>query len=372
MLKMAVSRTGREQEPAYKIYGKQGDPDFLHGLPPGSEGYRVQTTKVVITAEEKRLGRAVQDIFDNSDNGLNRVQPWSIVNGIIQLPDVSAQRDIQIGARSSAPFETSIPISVIPTSALRGEQLSQRAVRATRRIYAIEAWLTDYTEAARMLFRGNQGVSDTYDKWTAEESMHVRAARTVLIETGNGDPEDMDDVRDLVLTSRWTPPFSTGRRMLIYAYPQERLTGETDFLLAKAMREEGNAPLSARIFTEGIGSDEFYHSFVFENLIGVYAQDDPKGTEEDAYFVSEHFLMPGDLISHNPRENASVFNHIGVDKNFIAKSLHRSMAKLDKDLQKHLKGKFLDMSRIRDIICYRVGLSPTDNEAWQKLLAGTR
>lgn len=359
----AIDRVSEDQ-PLIKTYGRLGDPNFLEGLPEGSEGYRIQVSKVPITPEEKRLNEEISAIFDNPENGVNRQQPWSVVNGVLEFHSASAQRTVKSQADEGIPFETTLPIQVIPAKALRAERFGLKAANALRMIYGIESWLPDFMDGTNELYRNIPGVSDWYFKWISEESMHIRASRLLLIETDNGDPEELDEFREEVLQTKWITPHTTKRRMAIYPYPQEHLTGGTDLLEAKVMRQDG-APLSARVLTE-IGSDEFYHSTVFEKIIGVYALLDPEGTKEDIYYVHDTFQMPGDLNMPNPRANMMAFHRIGANRRFIARGLYRCLEKLDKDLGQGEP--FLDMKKVRDIVCFRAGIATSDDERFANLI----
>jgi len=146
---------------------------------------------------------------------------------------------------------------------------------------AIEDFLPDYMKKAEELFRGNEGIHDSYMQWGNEEKQHSKVAELILLNTrrssgevGHMTLEESRMSRQRKLLSGWDIPFPTGREIVAYAVFQELMTRDAYKILSDRAELEG-APITSDLL-KLVAGDEAYHGGgrIYEvfKTIKVYAE----------------------------------------------------------------------------------------------------
>lgn len=366
-----------------KIYGPTGTYLKTRGGDEPKDGYRVSHRAIEITEEERIIGQATSDLFENT---FRRPQPWTILNeGAFRLPKVKALRDavIRLTSQNSQEdhsveagkkdFQESLnsaltprlvtDVEVLPIRQIQNERIPSQLANVLETFYLVERYLPDFGRVALSVLRNYKGLTEAYYQWIHEEDYHSLMDRAILLATGSRTRKDLDDLDDLLLNKEWIAPFITVRRMMAYAFLQERMTRDAYEVLARNLEVAG-APYSA----EGlrwISNDEGFHGAWFKSGgLLEFAKLDREGTEQDVYFVASHFRMPLDFIAPDLKQRArNLKRGLGIQRSTYARKLYQYMCELpfvDKKKAFLVAGAYasidlVDQRRLEEIL-----LSPTE------------
>lgn len=200
---------------------------------------------------------------------------------------------------------------------LRQELISPELARMIVQFKAVEDYLPDYTRKAKKLFRGNQGIQDSYDQWGNEEKNHSKVAELVLLNTmsskgtiGHTTSRELRERRNKNLKNGWPLPFPTGRELVAYGVLQELMTRDAYKKLSDRAREE-NAPITADLLLL-VSGDEAYHGGGYMKFLRAYHQHDPAGTVIDMLNVAREFQMPAMNLVYDEEEAVQDAIDIGL------------------------------------------------------------
>lgn len=180
---------------------------------------------------------------------------------------------------------------------LRQELISPELARMIAQFKAIEDYLPDYMSSAEELFRGNEGITHSYQQWGNEEKNHSKVAELILLNTlsskgviGHATQRELRERRQRMLQNGWPLPFPTGREIVAYAVFQELMTRDAYKKLSDRAKEEG-APITSDLLLL-VSGDEAYHGGGYMKFLRLYYEQDPVGTLQDTLNVAREFQMP--------------------------------------------------------------------------------
>lgn len=343
------------------------------GLP---SGIRVSSRKIIITDEEQAQADMLERVFEDH----KRSQPWSILDGKIfvhprNLPYKLRDQEAKVGERvGEFPSNT----RVIRFDEMREEGVSNEVAGVLETFYVVERYLPDFAAAAMSATRRFGGAAKIYYQWVSEENQHEDMTRRILLTTRVGKevkdkegdvteriitpestrtPQQLRNLDKKAMTREWMQPFMTLRLMQLYAFFQEDMTKPAYETLIYHFEEWG-----ARIAATGLKlvySDESFHRAEFKDFVEGHAKLDPKGTEEDLYFVVSHFHMPADFIAPDKRRRAMELRKVlGVSREAYARRLLKAM----KDLS------FVDQERALETAAVYAGIDPKDRAKVDEVL----
>jgi hypothetical protein len=264
------------------------------GLPPFNDAYR----NVEITPEERFVGPRTLELFKRE---IIRPLPWSIKDGRIEVEGTPTPIE-GIVLSTTFPgqsFSGDVRPHAIVTEGLERERITPELASVIAQFKMIEDYLPDFMGRATNLFRGNLGISASYNQWGREELQHSLAAGLILERTGHRTQEQLAEDQMAGLLKTWETPFPTARQVVLYAAFQELQTRDAYKALADRAMEE-DAPITAGILRL-ISRDEAYHGGGYMKFARVYHEFDPEGTVADALHVAENFRMPALNLLPNQR-----------------------------------------------------------------------
>ncbi len=178
----------------------------------------------------------------------------------------------------------------IPWDEVKFRAVDEDLVDILEAFYATEMYLPDYTSQLLQLNRSNQGMAWFIANWGYEESKHSLAIEEWLLRSGRRSDAQMHRFNDQLLSSQWTLPFDSSRKMIIYAMFQELATQLNYLNLSKVTAPVGDAALQKTLRL--IASDEGVHHKMFVDCIKVHLELDRAGTVDDIANVLSNFEMP--------------------------------------------------------------------------------
>lgn len=182
----------------------------------------------------------------------------------------------------------------IPWDQVKQRAVDEDLVEILEAFYSVEMFLPDYSAKLIALNRDNHGMAWFLTNWCYEESKHSMAIEEWLIRSGRRTPQEMENLNDRLLSTEWTLPFSTARRMVIYSMFQELATQLNYINLSKLTAPAGDAALQKVILL--IASDEGLHHKMFVDCVKEYLRLDRVGTIADLSHVVHHFQMPAHAL----------------------------------------------------------------------------
>ncbi len=265
----------------------------------------------IITPEDRFVGPKSLELFKTT---LIRPVPWNIKDGVIEVEGVEDPIQSAIMRSHGFPgrgFPGEFRPYVIVTEDLDKEVISEELANVIAQFKTIEDFLPDFMGRATDLFRGNIGISASYNQWGREELQHSLAAGLILERTGHKTAQQLAEDQMASLLRTWELPFPTGRQIVLYAAFQEMQTRDAYNSLSK--RAEAEGALTVAGILKLIGKDEGYHGFGYREFAKIYHEFDPEGTVDDAVHVATNFKMPAlNLIPDPDKKGLRSAMEVGV------------------------------------------------------------
>lgn len=175
----------------------------------------------------------------------------------------------------------------------------------------VEMYLPDYAGKGLQLLRSSFSQSWFQANWAYEESKHALSLMEYLMRSGKRSEEQMEDLKQEILSRQWQVPFDTPQRMTAYGMIQELATFMF-YRKHKAFAEKEKDPALAAIY-HIISKDEMAHHKFYRDVIKILLEEDRPAVLRDLSHVFKNFKMPAEELVPGYQDRIVEMRQSGVD-----------------------------------------------------------